>query len=250
MIIDTHAHLSFEDENLDKVIESMKNDIIVISGTNAISNKEVIELCNKYTNIYGTLGIHPSEIDDSTEEDLEFIKNNLSNPKIIGVGEIGIDLYWRQDNYQDQVKIFIQQLEIARTFHKTIVIHTRNSKNEIYQAIEKYQDLKMIFHCYDGDYDYYKKIKEKFNAKFGIGGVVTFKNSAILKDFITKCNLEDIVLETDSPYLAPEPFRGRINEPKNVNLVANKIAEIKDINLNKIIEITTKNALDQFDLDI
>jgi TatD DNase family protein len=250
MIIDTHAHLSLEDENTDSVIKEMEDNIIIVSGTNAFTNKEVIELCNKYNNIYGTLGIHPMEVDEATASDLNFIRNNLNNPKIVGVGEIGIDLYWRGDNLDLQTKWFNLQLDLAKEFNKTAVIHNRKSKEEIYEVLKNHSNLKVIFHCYDGDYDYYLKIKEIVDAKFGIGGVITFKNEINLKEFIKKVDLNDIVLETDSPYLSPEPKRGKINKPSNVYYVAEKIAEITNKNKEEIVKLTTKNALSQFDLNI
>jgi TatD DNase family protein len=250
MIIDTHAHLSLEDENTDSVIKEMEDNIIIVSGTNAFTNKEVIELCNKYKNIYGTLGIHPMEVDEATASDLDFIRNNLNNPKIVGVGEIGIDLYWRGDNLDLQTKWFNLQLDLAKEFNKTAVIHNRKSKEEIYEVLKNHSNLKVIFHCYDGDYDYYLKIKEIVDAKFGIGGVITFKNEINLKEFIKKVDLNDIVLETDSPYLSPEPKRGKINKPSNVYYVAEKIAEITNKNKEEIVKLTTKNALSQFDLNI
>jgi TatD DNase family protein len=250
MIIDTHAHLSLKDGNIDAVIKEMENNIIIVSGTNAFTNKEVIGLCSKYKNIYGTLGIHPMEVDEATASDLNFIRNNLNNPKIVGVGEIGIDLYWRGDNLDLQTKWFNLQLDLAKEFNKTAVIHNRKSKEEIYEVLKNHSNLKVIFHCYDGDYDYYLKIKEIVDAKFGIGGVITFKNEINLKEFIKKVDLNDIVLETDSPYLSPEPKRGKINKPSNVYYVAEKIAEITNKNKEEIVKLTTKNALSQFDLNI
>jgi TatD DNase family protein len=250
MIIDTHAHLSLEDGNIDAIIKEMENNIIIVSGTNAFTNKEVIELCSKYKNIYGTLGIHPMEVDEATALDLDFIRDNLNNPKIVGVGEIGIDLYWRGDNLDLQTKWFNLQLDLAKEFNKPVVIHNRKSKEEIYEALKNHSNLKVIFHCYDGDYDYYLKIKEIVDAKFGIGGVITFKNEINLKEFIKKVDLNDIVLETDSPYLSPEPKRGKINKPSNVYHVAEKIAEITNKNKEEIVKLTTKNALSQFDLNI
>lgn len=249
MMIDTHCHLDKEEyDNLDEIINHMGKNIIIASGCDLKTNKNVIDLVNKYDNIYGTIGFHPEEIDNYNDESLTFLEDNLSNPKIVGIGEIGLDYHYSHDNKDQQIKAFIEQIELAKRFNKTIVIHSREAIEDTYNVLEKYlNNNKAILHCYSGSLEMARRFK-KLGLKFGIGGVVTFKNSQKLQDVVEELDITDLVLETDSPYLCPEPFRGKKNEPYNIAYVAQKIAEIKNIDYDKVLEITTKTAISQFDL--
>lgn len=248
MIIDTHCHLSKNDyDDLEEVINNM-NGIIIASGCDDETNLEVIDLVNKYDNVYGTLGFHPEEINKFNSNSLKIIENNLNNSKIIGIGEIGLDYYWNKENKIEQQKLFIKQLDIAYKYNLPIVVHSRDAIEDTYNILKKY-NLKGYIHCFSSSLEMAKKFID-LGYKIGVGGVVTFKNSLKLKEVVKEIALEDILLETDSPYLAPEPFRGKRNEPKNVELVAKKIAEIKNVNFNDVVNITTNNAKALFDLDI
>jgi len=251
MMIDTHCHLDINDyDNVDKIIDNMKENIMIASGCNMQTNKRVIELVNKYNNIYGTIGIHPEEISSTLEEDLDFIKNNLNNPKIVGVGEIGLDYYWNKNNKEQQVDVFMKQIELARQYNKPIVIHSREAIEETYNILrDNLGSLKATLHCYSSTLDMAKRFL-KLGVNFGIGGVLTFKNSSKLQEVVNGLDLKHFMLETDSPYLTPEPYRGQKNEPHNAIFVAKKIAEIKNISLEKVLEITTQNAINQFDLKL
>ena len=246
-MIDTHCHVFKEYyNNIDEVINKMQNNIIIISGTNDQDNKEVLELCKKYPNVYGTIGIHPTE--EYSPNSLKFIEENLNNEKIVGIGEIGLDYYWNKDNKEKQKEIFIKQLDLARKFNKSVVIHNREATNDTYEILKNYPDLKKDIHCYSGSLEMAKNFI-KINCRLGIGGVVTFKNSK-LKEVIKEIDLKYLMLETDSPFLTPEPYRGKQNEPYNIIFVANKIAEIKEIPLEEVLKQTTLNAIEQFDLKI
>ena len=249
MMIDTHCHLDKEEyDDLDEIINHMGKNIIIASGCDLKTNKNVIDLVNKYDNIYGTIGFHPEEIDNYNDESLTFLEDNLSNPKIVGIGEIGLDYHYSNDNKNHQIKAFIEQIELAKRFNKTIVIHSRDAIEDTYNVLKKYlNNNKAILHCYSGSLEMARRFK-KLGLKFGIGGVVTFKNSQKLQDVVEELDITDLVLETDSPYLCPEPFRGKKNEPYNIVYVAQKIAEIKNIDYDKVLEITTKTAISQFDL--
>jgi TatD DNase family protein len=251
MIIDTHSHLNLYDEECEEEITEMANDLIIVSGTNRYDNKENLLLCDKYENIRVSIGFHPMEADNVTEDDFIFIESNINSNRVVAIGEIGIDLYWRQDNFDVQKQIFIKQIELAKKHKKTIVIHSRNSNEEVYDILNECNvgELKVVLHCYSGDYSFALKMM-KFNVMFGVGGSITFKNSQKLVNVIENIDLHYILLETDSPYLSPEPFRGKRNKPSNVNIVASKIAEIKGISVEKVIEITTNNAIKQFDLKL
>ncbi|MDD3453251.1 MAG: TatD family hydrolase [Bacilli bacterium] len=250
MYIDTHCHISEEDyDNIEKIIENIGNNIAIISGADEKSNYEVVKLCNKYKNIYGTLGIHPGQIDNLSDDIFGFIEQNINNPKIVGIGEIGLDYYYKNDNKQKQKEIFIKQIEIALKYNKPIVIHSREAAQDTYDILKNYDNLKKVLHCYSYTLEM-ANLFAKINVKFGIGGVITFKNAKNLVNVVENINIKDILLETDSPWLTPEPIRGTKNEPKNIPLIAKKIAEIKKMEIASVLQITTNNAINQFDLKI
>lgn len=251
MIIDTHCHLDIKDyDNLEEVLKNMEGNYMIASGYNLESNKHVIELVNKYDNIFGTIGLHPSDVTEDYESDLLFIESNINNPKIVGVGEIGLDYYWEKDNKELQKEVFIKQIELARKYNKTIVIHSREAILDTYNILDEYLgNNKAVLHCYSSNIEMAKRFK-KFNIKFGIGGVLTFKNSSKLKEVVKELDLSDLLLETDSPYLTPEPYRGKKNEPSYTKYVAEAIAKIKEVEYEEVLEITTQNAISQFDLNI
>ena len=248
MLIDTHCHLSCDDyDNLDEIIKNM-NGIMIASGCGDKTNKEVLELIKKYPNVYGTLGIHPEEINNVTEESFKIIEDNINNPKIVAIGEIGLDYYWVNDNKEEQISLLKHQLDLAVKYNKPVVIHSRDSIQDIYNILKQYK-LKGSIHCFSSSLEMAKEFI-KLGYKIGIGGVVTFKNSNKLKEIVKKLELNDIIIETDSPYLTPEPYRGKRNNPSFVCYVAEEIAKLKNIKVAKVIEITGKNAIEQFDLNI
>ena len=251
MIIDTHCHLDILDyADVNKVISNMEGNIMIASGCNLETNKRVLELVNSYDNIFGTIGIHPNEIDDMNEDNLKFIENNLTNPKIIGIGEIGLDYHYGVENKDIQKEYFVKQISLAKKYKKTIVIHSRDAALETYEVLKEHlKNNKAVMHCYGYSYEMAERFIE-LGVKFGIGGVITFKNSEKLKKVVESFDMSYFVLETDSPYLSPEPLRGRCNEPKNVFLVAEKISDIKNIPIEEVIRTTTKNAVELFDLNI
>ena len=241
MLIDTHCHLSMSD------IDSINNmdGIMVTAGCDDETNKEVIELVNKYPNVYGVLGIHPEEIDKITDSSFKYIEDNLSNKKIVGIGEIGLDYYWRSDNKEEQKEVFEYQLKLAEKYKLPVIVHSRDAIQDTYDIIVKYK-VKGIIHCFSSSLEMAREFI-KIGFKIGIGGTVTFKNSLKLQEIVKVIDTKDITLETDSPYLSPEPFRGRKNEPKNTYLVAQKISDLKGENVDKIIDETYASALEIFD---
>ena len=238
-MVDTHCHLFFEDyPDIDDVIKRMDNNIMVVSGVDDASNREVLEICARYDNVYGTLGIHPESVDDSY--DLDFIRNHINDPKIVGIGEIGLD------NRDAQISLFSKQIEIALEFNKPIVVHSRDAINDTYDIIKKYGIGHMTdIHCFSSSLEMAHEFV-KLGCKLGIGGVLTFKNSR-LKEVVSGIDISNLILETDSPYMTPEPFRGKRNEPYNILYVAQKISEIKNISLDDVLRITSKNSFDLFD---
>lgn len=251
MLIDSHCHLLSDDySNLEEIINNMNNNIMIVSGFNHDSNKEVVELCNKYTNIYGTIGFHPDSANYFDEIGYKYIESNLCNPKIVGIGEIGLDYYYTKDNETLQKDIFIKQIELANKYNKPIVVHSRDAALDTFTILEHYNKGSMVdIHCFSYGIDMAKRFIS-IGCKLGIGGVITFKNSVKLQEVIKNIDIKNILLETDSPYLTPEPFRGKQNQPCNVILVAKKIAEIKKMSIEKVTQITTNNAITQFDLKL
>ena len=252
MYIDTHAHISKDDyEDIDSVIAELGNNIVVISGVDAITNNEVLQLCNKYDNVYGTLGIHPSNVDDCTNADLIFIEEHINDDKIVAVGEVGLDYHWGDDNKDRQKDIFIKQIEIAKRNNKAVVIHSRDTDDDMYEIIKKHKtdDLRVTLHCFSGDLNYANKMVD-LGVMLGIGGVVTFKKEMQLKEVVANVSLDYLLLETDSPFLSPEPHRGQQNKSSNIDYIALKIAEIKGKTVTEVLQKTTANAVRQFDLKI
>ena len=246
-MIDTHCHLYREYyDNIDEIVKSMEGTIIV-SGCNKKSNGEVLELIKKYDNVYGTLGLQPEEIDDFTDDNLKFIEDNLTNKKIVGIGEIGLDYYYGKENKELQKKWFVKQIELANKYNKTVVIHSRDAALDTLNILKDKSKTKKILHCFSYSLEMALEFI-KLDAKLGIGGVVTFNNASKLQNIVERIDLKDIVLETDSPYLAPVPYRGKINKPQNIYLVAQKIAELKDVSVEEVLNKTTENAKERFEL--
>lgn len=248
-MIDTHCHIFKEYyENIDSIVNNM-DGYMIVAGCDDSTNLEVIDLVNKYDNVYGVIGIQPEEVSKISSSSYKIIEDNISNPKIVGIGEIGLDYYWDDSNKEEQIKVFKDMLSMARKYNKSVVVHSRDAIQDTYDILKDYKDLKIDLHCYSGSLEMAKRFLD-LGIKFGIGGVLTFKNSKTIKEVVEHLPMESVLLETDSPYLSPEPLRGKQNIPNNIKIVAEKIAEIKGLSTEKILEITTKNAISQFDLNI
>lgn len=249
MIIDTHCHvIDLEYDNIDEIINRFKDNIMIISGYDSISNRNVIDIVKKYKNVYGTLGFHPSEVDKFSEEEFNYIKNNINNSKIVGIGEIGLDYHYGSNNKEKQIKMFKSLLDLAQSENISVVIHTRDAAQDTMNILKNYK-LKVDIHCFGYSLEIAKECIKR-GYKLGIGGVLTFKNSKKLVEIVSNIPIENILLETDSPYLTPEPFRGKKNEPFYLSYVIDKISKIKKISIDEVKKITTKNAKEQFDLNI
>jgi len=250
MFIDTHCHLSKEDyDDIDLVIkENRENNIskIIISGCSRDSIFESIELSKRYEEVYLTLGYHPSEVEIVTDEDLLELENLLKLDKVVGLGEIGLDYYYGKDNKKEQIELFRKQLVIAEKLDIPVVIHSRDAVEDTINILKEF-DLTGVIHCFSGSVET-AKIYTSMGYMLGIGGVVTFKNSNLYK-VVEEVGLKNIVLETDSPYLAPTPFRGQKNSSKYIPLIAEKVSNILGISIEEVGFETTKNACSMFDLD-
>ena len=239
-MIDTHCHIDCC-EDVEDIINSF-DGIIITSGYDDKSNLKVIDLVNKYPNVYGTLGIHPEEVDN--DYNLDIVINNLDNPKIVGIGEIGLDYHYTKDNIDKQKELFIKQLDIANTYNLPIVVHSRDAIEDTYNILKNY-NLKGSIHCFSSSLEMARKFID-FGYKIGVGGVITFKNGKKLREVVVEISINDILTETDSPYLSPEPFRGKENNPSNVYYVVKEIASIKGISSEEVENITMKSAKEVF----
>ena len=215
------------------------------------TTNSMMELCRKYPeNCFAMMGLHPCDVKkESIDKELLHVEQMLEKNKFIAVGEIGLDLYWDKTTLNIQKEAFETQIKLAKKHQLPIVIHVRESFNEAIEIVEKLNDdsLSGVFHCFTGDVGDAKKITDLENFYFGIGGVLTFKNSG-LENTIKEIDIEYLILETDSPYLTPAPFRGKRNESKYIINIAEKLAEVKGVSLDKIAEITNKNASNLFKL--
>lgn len=253
MLIDTHAHLTDEkyDCDRDEVINSLKDNHVEKVFTVAYDKESIkssFELSQKYDNIYAILGIHPEEADDYDDETIELIKSFASNPKVVGIGEIGLDYHREGYDKEKQKRVFVSQLKLAHELNLPISIHNRESIGDLLEILKENKELLSdggVVHCFSESIEVYKEIK-KLGLKIAFGGTLTFKNSVVAPKVCEICDLNDIMLETDCPYLAPQDVRGTRNEPKYTTYVAQKIALIKGISYDSVVEITSKNALSVF----
>lgn len=250
MLIDSHLHLSKDEyEDISKVVKRANdNDVkyLIVSCCSMKDIEEGISLLDNYENIFLSIGLHPSEAPNYTDDELGKISMLArENPRVVAIGEIGLDYHYGKDDIELQKKLFDSQLKLATQLDLPVVIHTREAVEDTIAILKKY-NLRGVIHCFSGSYEI-ANIYTKMGYKLGIGGVLTFKNSK-LKEVVSKLDLSTIILETDSPYLSPEPVRGSRNEPANVKYVAEYIANIKNIDLQEVSSITTSNVIEVFDL--
>lgn len=248
MLVDTHCHLSKEDfEFIDDIVNAM-DGIMISAGCDNTSNQELLQIVNDYSNVYGTLGIHPEFASSYKEEDLEFIEKHIKDKKIVGIGEIGLDYHYGNDNLKEQQELFIKQILLANKYHIPIVIHSRDAASDTLEILKKYLKTTAIIHCFSYSLEMALEFL-KLDTYLGVGGVITFSNNKKLKNVVENILLDRLVLETDSPYLAPIPYRGSQNQPAYVIEVAKKIADIKNIKTDEVITKTYENAKKIFDLN-
>lgn len=254
MLIDTHSHIYSEDflhDREEALQRAYDNGVkkIVLPNIDSGSIKHMLDLADAYPHVcYPLIGLHPTSVDEHYNDELHAMEYWLEKRKFFGVGEIGIDLYWDKKFKSEQEDAFRRQLKLAKKFKLPVVIHVRNSFEETYKIVKEEQDgsLKGIFHCFSGNREEAQKIIE-IGFYLGIGGVVTFKNSD-LDEVIKAVRVNNLVLETDAPYLAPVPKRGKRNESSFIVYVAQKIADVYGMPVSEVAEITTNNARNLFEI--
>ena len=225
-MIDTHCHLEKEYyDDIDEIIGKCKNfgvDKIIVSGYNLDSSKEMLNLANKYDNIYATIGISPQDVDEASNNDLILLEELLKDKKVVGIGEIGLDYHYTKENKEKQKQLFITQLRLAKKYNLPVVIHSRDAINDTYEILKSENIECGTMHCYSGSLEYAHKFID-LGLYLSIGGVSTFKNAKEIKKVIENISLDNLLLETDSPYLAPEPHRGKKNYPYYIPLILKKL---------------------------
>lgn len=245
---DTHCHISKKDfDDIGGVIDRAKRSGIIKminNGSDFESNREVLELTSKYDCLYSALGYHPESVENTKDEDLKLIEENISN--IAAIGEIGLDYHYEGTDRNAQKELFIKQLELAQKYDKPVIVHSRDATEDTIKVLKGFPTVKGSIHCFSGSLET-ARIYINMGYKLGFGGVTTFKN-AKLKEILKSIPTSSILLETDSPYLSPEPVRGSKNEPKNVVYIADFIAKELGMTKEELSRITEKNVHELFDI--
>ena len=254
MIIDSHCHLEYEPmgSNLNKVVErALKNNVkfLLSISTTDESYLRILEIIEKYKNVYGTYGIHPHETKNYKNLNKEEIikKANLSK-KIIGIGETGLDYYYEHSDPKTQKKIFLEHIKAAQALNLPLIVHTRSAEEDTYQILKaekKFKDFKILIHCFTGSKEFAHKLID-LGCYISASGVVTFKKSKELSETFLSLPNDKILVETDSPYLSPEPLRGKPNEPSHIVHTVNFLANIKNVNPDNFAKTTTANFFKLF----
>ena len=249
-MIDTHCHV-YEEEmsNYREIIkECEKKDIsMIINAVDINSSKDIIKISKEYKNVYAAIGLNYDTIDRVTQDDLIELEKLIKKEKIVAIGEIGLDYYWTKDNKDKQIDFFKAQLELAKKYNLPVIIHARDSIQDVYDILKESGVNKGSMHCYSGSFEMAKEFI-KLGFKIGIDGPITFKNNKKGVEVVNNIDLKDILLETDSPYLSPEPNRGKQNSPLNLIYIVKRIAEIKGISVEEVINTTTNNAKELYNL--
>ncbi len=252
ILTDTHTHLyskEFDKDRAERIQEAIDKGIsrFFIPAIDSETTNAMYDLEKEFPkNIFLMTGLHPTSVKENYQEELKHIEQQLEQRNFYAIGEIGIDLYWDKSLLKEQQIAFRYQIKLAKANNLPIVIHCRDAFDEVFEVLEseKGEDLFGIFHCFTGNLEQAKQAIS-YNMKLGIGGVVTFKNGG-LDTFLSEIPISNIVLETDSPYLAPAPFRGKRNESAHIQLIAEKVAALYELELEEVAAITTKNSNDIF----
>lgn len=245
-MIDTHSHINMiKSWTPDEIVQCAKDNgvnKIIVPSAHPQDIQDVMKLIEKYDNVFGMLGIHPTECQNWTDDIIDTIKNYSQNPKIIAIGEIGLDYYWDKSNSEQQKEIFIKQIKLANELSLPIAVHDREAHKDTLDILSEYnQNSKVIMHCFSGSTELAKECIKR-GYFIALGGVVTFKNAVKTKEVAQEIPLEYLLLETDAPYLTPVPHRGEENQPAYTRFVAEEIAKLRDIPLEELDKITTENT--------
>lgn len=251
-MIDTHAHLQDEKyTNIEELIQNARKEgvnTIICASSDLHTSMKAVDISNKYSEVYATIGVHPHDAKTYCEKVENELINLAKGEKIVAFGEIGLDYHYMYSSIDEQKLAFLKQIELANMLKLPIVVHSREATGDTVDILKSNLDkLKngVCIHCFNMSVEILREIT-KWGFYISIGGIVTFKNASNIIDVIKECDINKLMLETDSPYLTPVPFRSKINEPKYVKITAEKIAEIKGISVEELDKITTKNAMQFF----
>ena len=249
MLTDTHCHIFKGDyDDIEQLIQNAKNNNVSRFINNATDKQtilETIELANIYDSMYAAIGFHPEFADSITTDDLKFLESHLNNNKVIAIGEIGLDYHYTKENKDKQIKLFEYQLAIAQKYNIPVIIHNREATQDIIDSLKKFK-VRGVIHCFNGSLET-ANIFIKMGFLLGVNGVVTFKNCKT-KKVLESLSLDNIVLETDCPYLTPEPNRGKKNEPMYIKDIAEFVASIYNTDISQVEKITNRNIDKIFDI--
>lgn len=256
MFFESHAHYDDEafNEDRDELLSSLfQNDVnyIINASSNISSSQDAINLSNKYPNLYASVGIHPIDVDEMSESDIDVLRNMCKeNSKVVAIGEVGLDYHYNRQNNETQKYWFERQLQLAKENNLPVIIHSREASQECFDIIKKAnlsQKRKGVIHCYSGSAEMALEYIE-MGFYIGVGGVITFNNARKLIEVVETIPLNKILIETDSPYLSPVPNRGKRNNSHNLIYIAEKIGQIKQISVNKVSKVTSENACTLFSI--
>ncbi|MBQ7481357.1 MAG: TatD family hydrolase [Lachnospiraceae bacterium] len=250
MIFETHAHYDDPafDRDRDRLLALLKDEgiaPIVNIGASIESTKSTVELAHRYDHVYAAIGVHPSDCGDLTENDIEWLKDLSSDEKVVAIGEIGLDYHYDEPDREIQKKWFIRQLELARETSLPIVVHSRDAAQDTYEIIKDFRGLRGVIHCFSYSAELAREYV-KMGYYIGVGGVVTFKNGRKLHEVVKEIPLESIVVETDAPYLSPEPYRGRRNSSAFIPYIIERIADLKNVSYETVERALYDNATDLY----
>lgn len=246
MLIDTHVHLNdkqFNDDLVDVINRARHAGVsnMIVVGYDHKTNERAIELAETYEFIYATVGFHPTIAKNITRNDFVILEELLEHEKVVGVGECGLDFYWDKDHIDKQVEVFQTQIKLSKKYDKPLIIHMRDANEATYNVLHEFEGLKGIMHSYSGSAEMAPLFLE-LGLHISLSGPVTFKNGRKPKEVAKVVPLEKLLIETDAPYLSPHPFRGKRNEPARVKLVAEEIANQKQVSFQEVADATTRNA--------
>lgn len=249
MLIDTHAHINMNSDPKKAIEEARKADvgIIIVPSASSDDFEPILELCHEYENIYALLGVHPEDCEKFNDDTAKKIIELAKDKKVVGIGEIGLDYHYTKENKDIQKRCFITQIEIAKMLDLPIVVHDREAHFDTLEILKSTKAQRVLLHCFSGSVEFMKQCCN-LGYKIALGGVVTFKNAIEPKEVAREIELKDLMLETDSPYLTPHPFRGMENSPKYIGFVAKEIAKLKNIPYDSIVFETSKNAKEFFNI--
>jgi len=245
-LIDTHAHLDFEDfqENIDEILENSKAtgvEKIIIPGVTFEDTPKIINLIEKYDNLFGAVAIHPSEAKNWQEEYYEIFKEYAQHEKVVAIGETGLDYYHDVTFKDTQQHVFRRQLELAEELNIPVIVHDREAHDDVLSILKEYPQVTGVMHCFSGSVEFAEDCLE-IGYYIALGGPVTFKNAKTPKEIAQKVPIEKLLLETDSPFLTPHPFRGKQNDSSKIILIAEAIAKLKGLSVEEVANITSQNA--------